>query len=137
MSREIDISQLARVVGAEVGQTVRAIKLELFSSVITLTRVGNPDGWQNPNAAPPGYVGGRLRGNWQTSVGSMADGELDRIDPTGSAAIDEAARTVTTDGVDYLTNNLPYAKVWDDHDGMVARSVARIERIVREKSRER
>ena len=84
--------------------------------------------------APKGYVGGRFRGNWQTSISAPASGVVDRIDPTGSAATQE---TVTNMGgvgtITYLTNNLPYAQVleYEAHSsqapaGMVRVAMARI-----------
>lgn len=115
--KEIPIGQLAKVLGASVSETVRAIKVALFSGVIRDTRVDT----------------GRLRGNWQTNVGSPSTGTVNRVDRSGSSAVAEATQTVTTDNIDYLTNNLIYAEVWEERDGMIAKNVARIDRIVREK----
>lgn len=75
----------------------RKVGLEMFSRVILRTPVDT----------------GRLRGNWQASVGEQAEGELERLDPQGSEAQAEAARVVLgaeTDKALYLTNNLPYAR---------------------------
>ncbi|MFV8955715.1 hypothetical protein, partial [Serratia fonticola] len=36
---------------------------------------------------PPGYSGGRFRGNWQVSFDSAADGETGRIDKSGGATL--------------------------------------------------
>lgn len=125
MSRTVvPIDRLAQVVGARVDEVVRAVKIELFTGVIMDTRVDT----------------GRLRGNWQTTTGMMAMSEIERVDkiPQGSiggAAYDEAVGGVTADGLDYLTNNLPYAEVWEERDGMIARNVARIDRIIRNKVR--
>ena len=121
MQREIPIERLAQVVGAEIEQTIRAVKLALFRGVIMDTRVDT----------------GRLRGNWQTSTGAPAEGEVERIDPAGSQASQEAEAGVQAYTVDYLTNNLPYAEVWEERDGMISRAVARIDRNIRERTRER
>jgi hypothetical protein len=134
MAKEIPIGQLAKVIGAEVGQTIRAVKLALFKGVIMDTRVGNPDGWKSP--PPPGYVGGRLRGNWQTSTGLPVTKEIDRVDPSGNDTINEAEANIGEYTTDYMTNNLPYAEVWEEKDGMVARNVARIDRNIKERIRE-
>jgi hypothetical protein len=115
--REVSMKDLARVVGAEVDQVIRAVKISLFNGVIRDTRVDT----------------GRLRGNWQTTTGTEATGTLERFGESGSMA--EVAATVRPDTVDYLTNNLPYSEVWEQQDGMVARNVARIERNIREKAR--
>lgn len=120
MPKEIPIGQLAKVLGEEVEKTIRAVKLALFRGVIMDTRVRY----------------GRLRGNWQTSVGSPVEKEIDRVDPDGSLATAEAKAKVQPYTVDYLTNNLPYAEVWEERDGMVSRNAARIERVIKEKVRE-
>jgi len=84
--------------------------------------------------APKGYVGGRFRGNWQTSIAAPAAGVLDRIDPSGSAAKQDVAVNMGGAGtLTYLTNNLPYAQVleYEAHSsqapaGMVRVAMARI-----------
>lgn len=115
----IPLDNLAAHMGANLEQTARAVKISMFNQVINDTRVDT----------------GRLRGNWQTTVGREATGTLERLDPTGSQAQAEVAATVQPDTVDYLTNNLPYAEVWEQRDGMVARAVARLERTVRQVAR--
>ena len=120
MSRfALDISAFAKTTNTTLSEAVRGIKINLFTGVIMDTRVDT----------------GRLRGNWQTTTGSPASGELSREDKIpqftkGGAAYDEVDR-VRADTVDYLTNNLPYAEVWDDRDGMIAKNMARIDQIVR------
>lgn len=116
---EIPINRLAEALGTEVEETVRAVKISLFNGVIDDTRVDT----------------GRLRGNWQTTTGGPASGEVDRLG--GGGAKSEVSGGVTADDVDYLTNNLPYSEVWEERDGMVARNVARLERIVKEQTRGR
>lgn len=109
----IPLDRLAAHIGATLDETVRAVKISLFSGVIRDTRVDT----------------GRLRGNWQTTTGAPASSATQN---TSEAAALSGVQSVTTDSVDYLTNNLPYAAVWEEKDGMVARNVARIERTVRE-----
>lgn len=118
-------------------KALRAIALELFGAIIKDTPVGNPSLWKSK--PPPGYVGGRLRGNWQTDVGSPKQGTLDIRDPSGSASLatllakSQAFRSGTTI---YLTNNLPYAKAIEDgHSkqrpaGMVKVNVVRFQSVV-------
>src|SRR5690606_24962605 len=100
---------------ATLDETSRAIVISLFSGVIRDTRVDT----------------GRLRGNWQTTTGSAASGEVARLDPTGSAATAEAQGNVQSGAVNYLTNNLPYAAVWDEKDATIDKNMARISQIVR------
>lgn len=116
MNKIIPMNQLAAVLGKEVDEVIRATKIALFNGVIRDTRVDT----------------GRLRGNWQTTTGNPALSSIARLDPSGSSAQAEVRSNVTPDGRDFLTNNLPYAEVWEERDGMVARNVARIERNIAE-----
>ena len=117
---------------------VRAATLELFSSVIKMTPVGDPDGWKYPQLAPPGYVGGRARGNWQASIDSPVDGEIERIDKSGGETISEMVSKAPPGAgqVTYLANNLPYIEQledgWSDQAaaGMVRVSMDRVSKIV-------
>ena len=118
--REIPLHRLAETLGATVDETARAIKITTFTGTVRDTRVDT----------------GRLRGNWQTSTGSPATTETSRLDPSGTAATAEVQATVKGDTVDYITNNLPYAEVWEEKDGMIARNVARIDRNIRRAIRE-
>lgn len=115
MSFSTDIAKYAKKAGAALDEAARAVKIELFTGVITDTRVDT----------------GRLRGNWQTSVGEPRLQTIERLDKTiqgapGGAAYDDAVSTPRGDTVDYLSNNLPYANIWEDRDGMIARSVTRV-----------
>jgi len=63
--------------------------------------------------APPGYTGGRFRGNWQVSFDLRAAGETGRIDKAGHETIAagnlmlEQFKVGTT--AVYFCNNVPYA----------------------------
>ena len=115
-SRVIPMDRLAATLGADIDQVVRAVKLAIFKGVIMDTRVDT----------------GRLRGNWQASNGAPIVQTIDRLSPTGTESVAAASSVVKTDTIDYLTNNLPYAEVWEQRDGMVARNVARVARNVAE-----
>jgi hypothetical protein len=116
-----NIEGFAKATNATLDEASRAIVLALFSGIIQDTRVDT----------------GRLRGNWQTSVGQPATGDRDRLDPNGTAATTEAVNTIEPGQINYLTNNLPYALVWEQQDGMVARNMQRIQRTVEEARRGR
>lgn len=116
MSFSADLSKYARKTINNAGKVSRAVKISLFSGIIQDTRVDT----------------GRLRGNWQTSTGAPKLAEVERLDKTGELAISEAAENVTAFGVDYMTNNLPYAYVWEEEDGMVSKNLARVERNLKE-----
>jgi hypothetical protein len=116
---EIPIDKLAEKLGADVEKLARAVKISIFSGVILDTRVRT----------------GRLRGNWQTTTEAPASGTIERFDPSGSQAISDVQNVVKSDTVDYLTNNLPYAPVWNERDGYIQRAVQRIGRTIREQLR--
>ena len=84
---------------------VRAATIGVFSSVIRMTPVGNPDLWQNPESAPDGYVGGRARGNWQCTIGAPVTVENWQSDSESAmrGTVPQRAGSVV-----YLTNNVPY-----------------------------
>jgi len=111
-----DLDRAADELGVTLDQVVRGIQIELFSGVIRDTRVDT----------------GRLRGNWQTTVGSAASGETERLDPTGSQAISDVQRNVVSGDVMFLANNLPYAEYWEQQDGMIDRNLQRLDRTITE-----
>lgn len=104
------------------GKITRAATLELFSGVIKDTPVDT----------------GRARGNWQTSVGSPATGELDREDKSGAQVIAEVHQKTPPGAgqVTLLTNNLPYIEALERGsstqapEGMVRKNIDRVQRIV-------
>lgn len=114
-----DISGFVRRTGMKTEQVCRAVKISLFNSVIMGTRVDT----------------GRLRGNWQTTTGAPNMSTTDRLDPSGQLGSAEVRANVKGFSVDYMTNNLPYAEVYEEKDGMVARNMARITRILEEANR--
>lgn len=81
---------------------------------------------------------GRARGNWVTSVDEPAQGEIDRLDPEGTAATAEVvAKTPEGAGQEtFMSNSLPYIEALEygssqrAPDGMVRRNLARVQRIV-------
>lgn len=109
-----DITRWANRIGADLAEAVIAIKLELFSSIVLDTRVDT----------------GRLRGNWQTTTGEPNTTTIERFDKSGSRVVREIESTITVNGVDYMTNNLPYAAVWNERDGIIDKNLARINQII-------
>tara|TARA_R110000782_G_scaffold33535_9_gene80789 strand:+ start:1267 stop:1704 length:438 start_codon:yes stop_codon:yes gene_type:complete len=112
MTFTVDVKEWAAQAGLDLIEAKRAAALQVFSSVIMATPVGNASQWKNPKSAPPGYVGGRLRGNWQASLDTPETGMLDTTDKNGSLtiqAVDAVVSGATGDSPIFLTNNLPYA----------------------------
>ena len=76
MSFASDVAKFAKLTNSSLDETGRAITLELFGSVIKDTPVDT----------------GRARGNWQTSLGSPKDGEINR-DGDGPALAEVASES--------------------------------------------
>lgn len=109
MSFEQDITRIANKLEASVEKVARGTFISLFTAVIRDTPVGNPDDWKSKRPPFPGYVGGRLRNNWQTSEGTPATGTIKKADKTASRARADVVNTIKRPGIYYLTNNMPYA----------------------------
>lgn len=108
-AREISI-QLQRELYDDAGETFFAI----LRNLITRSPVGNPDDWGNPDAAPPGYVGGHFRRNWLVSIGGFNNTELAGDEEPiaftlarGKNQIDAFKRSRAARLV--IQNNVPYA----------------------------
>ena len=121
---QADIERFAKALKQDVDTVARAVVVELFNGIIEDTRVDT----------------GRLRGNWQVSLDNPITTQTDRLDtvsqgsPGGSAQADVLA-TVQAGRVNWLSNNLPYAEVWEERDGMARRNIARLERTVEQEAR--
>lgn len=138
MSFSSDFAKFARLTNSSLGETGRAIALELFSSVIRDTPADT----------------GRARGNWQATIGTPATGILSGGDESKSESpapngdgpqTAEAIKTakVAIDQFEmgkviYLTNNLPYIYrleflKWSKQApaGMVRKNVARLRANIR------
>ena len=120
MSFSKDIRSFAAKATQAHNKITRVATLELFSGVIKGTPVKH----------------GRARGNWQTTVGTPAAGELER-DGAGPALAEVNANTPPGAGqVTLLTNNLPYIVPLEvgsskqAPEGMVRKNLDRVQRNV-------
>lgn len=96
MSFSLDIKNYAEKLGDDLNVVKANAAIELANAIITETPVDT----------------GRLRGNWQASVGSPAKGELNVEDKEGTKTQAAAAKVLSVSVPDtlYLSNNLPYAQ---------------------------
>lgn len=104
-----------KTVPNHIDTTIRKTVFEIWNRIDFRSPVGDPEYWSRP--APPGYVGGRFRANWQYSFNEQPTGILDEIDTDGSKTrgkIFSAVFDGPTIGVHYITNNLPYAQKLED-----------------------
>lgn len=103
----------------QLDEIVRATQIEMFTQCIDETRVKT----------------GRMRGNWQTNVGSPITREIERLSPLGNdAPIREMVSKVTSGNIVYLTNNVPYCEVYERKDGMMRLALANVERNIRKQA---
>ena len=111
--------------------------LELFNMIVLKTPVGHKRWWA-VERAPKGYVGGRLRANWNLSLTNIDDTTTSSTN-SGKSKNEAESRMNSYNGhTVYLSNHLPYAlRVERGHStkqaphGMVRVSVKRWKRIVR------
>lgn len=111
----------------KVDRVRRASVLELFKLIIYSTPVET----------------GRLRGNWQTTINSVAQSQLERVDPNGGLALAEVmANMGGLLDVVWFSNNLPYAErieydgwSYKEPEGMVRKHLVQWQRIVAAKAR--
>jgi hypothetical protein len=83
--------------------------MEIANRAVMRSPVGDPSIWQSP--PPPGYAGGRFRGNWQYGFASAPTGFGEAIDPSGAATLSSIIAGVENkQGVHWIANNLPYAQ---------------------------
>lgn len=121
MSFTADVSRIAEKMNTTAEEVARRTFVAVFESVIMDTPVDT----------------GRLRGNWQATTLSPAQGKLDRFGHSGPFANVKAV--VHKPNLYYLTNNLPYAERieydgWSHTKaprGMVRINVTRMESILR------
>ncbi|MBS3042295.1 hypothetical protein [Enterobacter asburiae] len=96
--------------------------------------------------APPGYTGGRFRGNWQVSFDAPTTDETGRVDKTGNLTKAAGNHTLSLFKVGmkaiYFCNNVPYAyRLEMGHSsqapgGMVRITAAEFQRFFEEAVRE-
>jgi len=110
-----DIAKFAQKAGSNADKVVRKTVLDIGTSLVERTPVGDASYWQNP--APAGYVGGHARGNWAHSEGAQVVQEIDAIDPTGGLSINRIAASLPIHAagkVHFIQNSVPYIQALED-----------------------
>ena len=126
MSFESQLNAFVSGTEKKIERTVRAVKLELFRSVILDTPVDT----------------GRARGNWQATLNSPATEEIEN-ESMSVALAGVAANLGKVNDVSFLANNLPYIEELEDGSskqapaGMVRRNMARVQRLINEQAARR
>lgn len=129
-SLSIDLSNFVEKTKKELEALKRGVALSLFSSIVRATPVDT----------------GRLRGNWQTNIGSPIADTIEREDPSGASVLREIetkTKELKLGQTIYMRNNLPYAyrieyEGWSHTkapEGMVRNNIARIHSLIEERAR--
>lgn len=106
----LDLQKFAEKAKSNVSVVVRKTAIDLLTAVVMRTPVGNPDLWKSK--PPKGYVGGRLRANWNVSLVTPDESTTDATDKTGAGAIARGNEAIgQADGIKdiWMVNALPYA----------------------------
>ncbi len=97
---------------ADIETVVRKTSIQILARLVDMSPVGNPDIWKS-KYSPPGYAGGRFKGNWQVTFDSPADGEIENIDKAGNITKSQGNVVIEHFKIGmnaiYFTNNVPYA----------------------------
>lgn len=134
MSFELDLKAFAEKTSAKANAVVRKIVIDVGTSLVLKSPVGDPDFWkdwneggfsanenhwllkaktkESVNFVSEGYVGGRFRANWQYGLSAANLATSEKVDPEGAATIQTIVGKVKSDAageVHYITNSLPYA----------------------------
>jgi hypothetical protein len=100
---------------AKADEIVGRVTVTIAQRLDERSPVGDATYWKHK--PPPGYVGGRFRGNWQLGVDAIPEGETGRIDPSGAETISAIVGSVPQQAaghIYYLANNVPYAQPIED-----------------------
>lgn len=120
MRKDFDADDIMGDLGRIIGEDFTRIGLRALSAVVLATPVGNPTLWQRPESAPPGYVGGHARRNWNVTAGTPKDDEIPGEDSAGAATIAEGSVHVRAWGAElartlsnlarplFIQNAVPY-----------------------------
>lgn len=109
----LDLSRFVARARGNSRAVVRKVVLDLGTSIITRTPVGDPTEWAPGTPVPPGYVGGRARGSWQYAKGAPLSQEPGGVDASGGASISRVAGGVQQGDpltTHYITSNVPYMR---------------------------
>lgn len=133
------IRAFARSADERADKITRKIVLDVSTAIVLRSPVGDPKYWKRK--PPPGYVGGRFRGNWQYAIDRMDITVTEIKDKTGQPTINRLTGEMQgrmLGHVHYITNSLPYAIRLEDGwswrqapNGVVALTVLEFDPIVK------
>jgi hypothetical protein len=106
----LSLAAFAKKAPEQARVVIRKVAIDLLTATVLRTPVGNPTLWKSK--PPKGYVGGRLRANWNVSLVTPDTTTTDAIDKSGAGTIERGASVASTaDGVKdiFIMNSQPYA----------------------------
>lgn len=115
MSFGDDLAKFAKKARGRADLVVKKIVIDVATGLVEKSPVGDGDYWLQP--PPPGYVGGRFRGNWQFALNAPDIETSERTDKTGAVTIASIVGKIPDEAaglVHYITNSLPYAERLED-----------------------
>ena len=139
MSFESDVRQVEDGLVEGVNVTIVRTALATLGPVVRGTPVGNAALWKanpsgTPRKPPPGYAGGRARGNWTVSIGSEDSNELNTRDKSGSGTISKGRAVLSRYSPPWKTvfiqNNVPYIQRLNEGHSKQARPGGFVERAI-------
>ena len=125
----VDIAAFVKKAGGNVEQVVQKVGADILASVVARTPVGNPSLWKSK--PPQGYVGGRLRGNWNVSFGAPDLTTTPVRDQSGGPTIQRGIGILTGwngEADIYVMNSLPYVRTieYEGHSSQAPAGMVRI-----------
>lgn len=114
-----------RQIRDDIDLTIRTVLFKLSERLVERSPVGNPSLWQS--GAPPGYVGGHFRAQWQHGFNNAPNRELSTTDASGIATTTELNRSIfgsPVAGIHWIVNTAPYAqRLEDGHSTQAPRGI--------------
>lgn len=102
---EFNVREIMRALDIATAQILREDALAAATAVIVGTPVGDPELWVSD--APPGYVGGTARRNWNVSIGSTSEQVVEEVDADGTPTINEARAVISRYGERQASRGVP------------------------------
>lgn len=102
----LDLSKFIEKAQDHAREVVQKTAIEVFAKTVERTPVGNPSLWKGK--PPKGYVGGRLRANWNTSFNTPDATVSTSTSYSGKRGEISSKVGQWREGDIYLMNSLPY-----------------------------
>lgn len=106
---------------SDIDVTIRTVLFSFGERLVNRSPFGDPDLWESK--APPGYVGGFFRSQWQHGLNSPPTDEIPEIDPDGEITINNLRTSIfdsQVSGIHWIVNMAPYAQVLEDGHSTLA-----------------